>query len=488
MNEQPNGAAPPAARVLVVDDDENNLGALASLLCQEGYAVDVVGRGDEALRMIHAGAPDVLLTDLRMPGMDGVELIERAREYDPELVAILMTAFSDVECAIRALHAGAEDYLVKPLHIEELRVIIQRALERRRLRREAAELRERLGERLRFGNFVGASAAMQEVFRTIERVAASRATVLVTGESGTGKELVAQAIHERSPRSKAPFVKLHCAALAESLLESELFGHEKGSFTGAAGRREGHFKQADGGTLFLDEIGDISPSIQVKLLRFLQERAFERVGGNETLHVDVRIITATNRDLRKEVQEGRFREDLYYRLNVVNIPMPPLRARPEDVLPLARHFLARFARENAKTIEGFDSSALARIESYSWPGNVRELENVMERAVVLCQGRRVTASDLPIDSAPPSRSGLRIPGSTLDELERHAILATLEACNGSTSRAAAMLGISVRKVQYRLQEYGITMRRVSVSSMPAVKGAAAPLEEQPPAANARENP
>jgi two-component system response regulator HydG len=465
MNEAPKKAGP-VARVLVVDDEETSRRALATLLRHDGYEVELAVDGDEGLRRFRELAPDVLVTDLRMPGLDGVTLIERAREHDPELIAILMTAFAERECAVRAMQAGAEDYLMKPLEVDELGVIVQRALERRRLRREAVELRTRLGDKLRVGNFVGASPAMQEVFRTVDRVAPSRATVLITGESGTGKELVAQAIHDRSPRARAPFIKLHCAALAETLLESELFGHEKGAFTGATGRREGHFKNADGGTLFLDEIGEISPSIQVKLLRFLQERAFERVGGNETLHVDVRILTATNRDLKKEVEEGRFREDLYYRLNVVNVAVPPLRTRPEDVLPLARHFLARFARENEKTIEGFDASALARIESYPWPGNVRELENVIERAVVLCEGRRISANDLPIESAPPSRSGIRIPGSTLAELERHAILATLDACNGSTSRAAAMLGISVRTIQYRMHEYGIIMKRVSTPAMP----------------------
>jgi two-component system response regulator HydG len=449
------------ASILIVDDEQTNRVALDALLTQEGFGVEQAESGDEALVRLAQGAPDILITDLRMPGMSGVELLERARELYPDLIVLLVTAYADAETGVRAMQAGAEDYLTKPLRIEELLVILDRALERRRLRREASELRARLGEKLSFSNIIGGSTAMQAVFRTIDRVAPTRATVLVTGESGTGKELVAQAIHDRSPRAKAPFIKLHCAALAESLLESELFGHEKGSFTGAAARREGHFKNADGGTLFLDEIGEISPSIQVKLLRFLQERAFERVGGNETVHVDVRIIAATNRNLGTEVAEGRFREDLFYRLNVVNVEMPPLRARPEDLVPLATYFLSQFAKENRKAIEGFAPNAIARIESYSWPGNVRELENVIERSVVLCDGPRVTVEHLPMPTAPTGRTGLRIPGSTLDELERYAILATLEAAGGSTSRAARMLGISVRKIQYRIQEYGMSMTRVA---------------------------
>jgi two-component system response regulator HydG len=359
------------------------------------------------------------------------------------------------------MQEGAEDYLTKPLHIDELVLVVERALERRGMRREMSELRTRLRERLSFDNIIGTSPAMQEVFKTIEQVAGSRASVLITGESGTGKELVAEAIHEHSPRARAPFVKLHCAALAESILESELFGHEKGAFTGAVARRDGRFKQADGGTLFLDEIGEITPSIQVKLLRFLQERCFERVGGNETLKVDVRIIAATNRDLATEVAEGRFREDLFYRLNVVNVEMPPLRARPTDLLPLAMHFLHRFAKDNGKSVKGFDEEAIQRITTYRWPGNVRELENVIERAVVMCEGPLVTSKHLPAALAATARGAVRIPGSTLDEIERHSILSTLEAVGGSTARAAQMLDISIRKIQYKLHEYGVSMQRTT---------------------------
>ena len=453
-------------RVLVADDEASARTGLANLLRDEGFDVTLAEDGQKALTSVQEMAPDVLVTDLRMPGLDGLELLQRARELAPELIVILATAFADVDTAVRAMHQGAEHYLTKPVQFDELLLVIRRALERRKLSNEATELRVRLKDRLSFDNIVGSSPAMQEVFNVIEQVAPTKASVLITGESGTGKELVAQAIHEHGPRSSAPFVKLHCAALAETILESELFGHERGAFTGAAGRREGRFKHADGGTLFLDEIGEISPAIQVKLLRFLQERSFERVGGNETLKVDVRVIAATNRDLPSEVAAGKFREDLYYRLNVVNIEMPPLRARPSDLLPLAAHFLARFAKENGKRIEGFAEDAVERIASYRWPGNVRELENVIERAVVLCEGTSLTAKHLPAGVGAASKGGIRIPGSTLEEVERHLILTTLEACGGRTSQAAQMLDISVRKIQYKLHEYGITLQRTTAMKPP----------------------
>jgi two-component system response regulator HydG len=450
-------------RILVADDEASARSGMATLLRSEGFEVDLAEDGEHALQRVLETSPDVLVTDLQMPGLDGIQLLQRAHEALPELIVILVTAFADVDTAVRAMQSGAEHYLTKPVQFEELLVVIERALERRRLQHETTELRGRLEERLSFDNIIGSSPAMQAVFDVIEQVAPSKASVLITGESGTGKELVAQAIHQNSPRAKAPFVKLHCAALAESLLESELFGHEKGAFTGAAGRREGRFKQADGGTLFLDEIGEISPAIQVKLLRFLQERTFERVGGNETVKVDVRIVTATNRDLATEAAGGKFREDLFYRLNVVNIEMPPLRARPSDLMPLATHFLQRFAKENGKHIDGFADDAVERIGSYRWPGNVRELENIMERAVVLCDGPKLTAKHLPAGVGAPSRTTVRLPGSTMEEIERNAILVTLEACGGRTAQAAQMLDISVRKIQYKLHEYGISFQRTTVS-------------------------
>jgi two-component system response regulator HydG len=448
------------ARVLVADDEASARSGMQTLLAQEGFDVILAEDGTAAVARFAETGADVVVTDLRMPGLDGLEVLRRVREIDPEAIVVLATSFADVETAVRAMRDGAEHYLTKPVQFDELVLVINRALERRELKSEATELRARLKEKLRFDNIVGQSPAIQDVFKIIEQVAPSRASVLITGESGTGKELVAQAIHENSPRASAPFVKLHCAALAETILESELFGHEKGAFTGAIGRREGRFKQADGGTLFLDEIGEISPAIQVKLLRFLQERTFERVGGNETLKVEVRIIAATNRDLAAEVAAGRFREDLYYRLNVVNIDMPPLRARPSDLLPLANHFLARFAKENGKRIEGFSDDALARIASYRWPGNIRELENVIERSVVLCDGAMLSAKHLPAGVGAVTKGAVRIPGSTLDEVERHLILATLEACGGKTSAAAQMLDISVRKIQYKLHEYGVVLSKV----------------------------
>jgi DNA-binding NtrC family response regulator len=446
-------------RVVVVDDDESARVSLATLLRQEGFDVVLAEDGPAALARVQEAPTDILVTDLRMPGMDGLELLRRAREVLPDLAVVVMTASTEVDTAVRAMKEGAEHYLTKPLQFDELVLVLHRAIESRRLRGETTELRARLKHRLHFDNIVGSSPAMQEVFNVIEQVAGAKASVLITGESGTGKELVAQAIHQNSPRATAPFVKLHCASLAETILESELFGHEKGAFTGAMGRREGRFMQADGGTLFLDEIGEISGNIQVKLLRFLQDKTFERVGGNETLKVDVRILAATNRDLASEVANGRFREDLYYRLNVVDIEVPPLRARPGDLLPLATHFLQRFAKENDKPVEGFAEDAVKRILTYRWPGNVRELENIIERAVVLCDEPILTARHLPEGVGTAARGGMHVPGSTMSEIERHAIVTTLEACGASTTKAAEMLGISVRKIQYKLHEYGIVFQR-----------------------------
>jgi two-component system response regulator HydG len=441
-------------RILVVDDEVNARNALGELLRDEGYTVESAADGFKALGKVADFAPDLVLTDLKMPGMDGIQLLGRLHEQDAELPVVVMTAFGEVETAVGAMRAGARDYLSKPVNFGELGVVLARELEQRRLRQEAGLLRARLAEKYSFDNIVGSSAPMQAVFKTVAQVAGSRASVLITGESGTGKELIAAAIHERSARAKGPFVKLHCAALAESLLESELFGHERGSFTGAQGRRDGRFQQAHGGTLFLDEIGEISPSVQVKLLRFLQEREFERVGGNETISVDVRVIAATNRDLKKMVAEGRFREDLFYRLNVINLEMPALRERPSDVPLLAAHFLRKYAAENAKEIGGFAVDALERLADYSWPGNVRELENVVERAVVMAQSNQITLLDLPQHLVPAkARGGIQIPGATMDEIERYAITKTLEATGGSTSRAAYILLMSVRKIQYKLHDY-----------------------------------
>jgi two-component system response regulator HydG len=445
------------ARILVVDDEPNARSGLEKLLRQDGYEVDVADDGKTALVIAGDRPPDLVVTDLKMPRMDGIELLKHLRAQDVDLPIIMVTAFGDVASAVKAMREGAEDYITKPVDFDALSLSIERSLARRDLKVEAENLRRQLRERDGEGveGLIGASPAMQKVYRLARQVAAARATVLVTGESGTGKGELARAIHKKSPRAAAPFITLHCAALAESLLESELFGHEKGAFTGAERRRAGRFEQAQGGTLFLDEIGEIGAATQVKLLRVLQERAFERVGGNETIEADVRLIAATNRDLAEDVRQGRFREDLYYRLNVVHIEMPPLRLRGSDVLVLADHFLRRFTQENKKRIEGFDDDARAKIVAHRWPGNVRELENAIERAVVLSEGSLIVGDDLPIDVAPAPKNSLRVPGATMAELERYAILTTLEATNGSTTKAAEMLDISVRTIQYRLHEYGL---------------------------------
>jgi two-component system response regulator HydG len=442
---------------LVVDDEPSARTGLEKLLTSEGYRVWGAANGEAALERVDEIAPDVVITDLKMPGMDGLELLDRLRARDHALPVIVVTAFGEVASAVAAMRRGAEDYLTKPIDFDALLVSIDRALERRDLRAEAENLRRQIRERHDEGlkGLIGASPAMQAVYRTVRQVAASRATVLVTGESGTGKGEVARAIHALSPRANHPFVTLQCASLAESLLESELFGHEKGAFTGAEKRRMGRFEQANGGTLFLDEVGEIPLATQVKLLRVLQERTFERVGGNESIRVDVRLVAATNRDLAEEVKRGRFREDLYYRLHVIHIEMPPLRVRRGDVLVLAQYFMQKFAEENHKRVLGLSDGARARILAHSWPGNVRELENAIERAVVMCRGERIEEDDLPGDLVGGEPTlGIRIPGSTMAEIEKHAILQTLEACGGSTKRAAEALGISVRTIQYRLAEYG----------------------------------
>jgi DNA-binding NtrC family response regulator len=448
-------------RILVVDDEVNARTALAELLRDEGYEVETAADAFKALGKLDSFSPDVVLTDLKMPGMDGVELVKKIHAEEDSPSVVVMTAFGAVQSAVDAMRAGAAEYLTKPLNFDELLVVLGRVLDHQRLRVEARRMRQRLSERVARQNIVGSSPPMQRVFEIIEQVAPSKATVLLTGESGTGKELVAAAIHERSSRARGPFVKLHCAALAESLLESELFGHERGAFTGAVARRDGRFSLADGGTLFLDEIGEISPSVQVKLLRFLQEHEFERVGGDQTIRVDVRVIAATNRNLAEEVARGRFREDLYYRLNVVNVELPPLRDRRADIPSLARFFLERFATENSKALEGFSPETVDLLLSHDWPGNVRELENAIERAVVMAPGPQIDPRHLPPAVRPSVKAASSlppVPGSTLAELEKYAILETLASVGGSTSKAADILGISVRTIQYRLHQYNAAPR------------------------------
>jgi DNA-binding NtrC family response regulator len=442
-------------RVLIVDDDANTRSALSNILRDEGYTTETAADGFKALGKLADFVPDLVLTDLKMPGLDGIGLMEKVRELSPGAVIVVMTGYGSIDNAVDAIKRGAENYLTKPLDSQVLSAVVERAMDKAQLLRENVKLRQRLRERNVFSHVVGDSPKMRELFALVEQVARSRASVLITGESGTGKELIAECIHRGSPRAKAPLVRLNCSALAEGLLESELFGHEKGAFTGAIARREGRFRQADQGTLFLDEASEIPLPTQVKLLRFLQERTFERVGGNETLQVDVRVIAATNRDLKKLVDEGRFREDLYYRLNVVSLDIPPLRDRPEDIPALAMFFLSRYAEENGKRIDGFDDDGLRVLRAHNWPGNVRELENAVERAVVLCDEAQIGSAHLPANIAPKrGEAGVpSVPGSSLYDIERHAILKTLEMCSGSTSKAAAVLGISSRKIQYKLHEY-----------------------------------
>jgi DNA-binding NtrC family response regulator len=446
----------PRGRILIVDDESNARAALSEILRDEGFATETAADGFKALGKLEEFGPDVILTDLKMPGLDGIAFMEKARAAAPGAVFVVMTAFGTISSAVDAIKKGAENYLLKPLDPDALGAVVERAMEKARLVQEARKLRDLLRERNALSHIVTSDPKMQALLDLVAQVGPSKASVLVTGESGTGKELIAEAIHAASPRAKAPFIRLHCAALSESLLESELFGHERGAFTGAFARREGRFKQADGGTLFLDEIGEIPSSVQVKLLRFLQEKTFERVGGNETLRVDVRVIAATNRDLNAEIKKGAFREDLFYRLNVVAVELPALRERRGDIPALASFFLRRYAAENGKTIETFADDALEAMVEYRWPGNVRELENVVERAVVLCDGRRIERRHLSPTVAPADDPDAMppVPGSTIAELERYAILRTLEACGGSTSRAATVLGISPRKIQYKLHEYG----------------------------------
>jgi two-component system NtrC family response regulator/two-component system response regulator HydG len=445
------------ARVLVVDDEPNARSALRELLAEEGFEVQEAADGEEALRLLAGFAPDVVLADVRMPRMDGLTLLERTRGDGIDAAFVMMTAHGTVKDAVAAMKMGAENYLQKPLDMDAVLVSLGKALERRQLQRDVEMLRERVREGTGMAKIIGTSEPMRQVFELVHRAAPSRATVLVLGESGTGKELVAEALHDGSPRAAGPFIRVNCAALAETLLESELFGHEKGSFTGAIARKEGRFELADGGTLFLDEIGEITPPVQVKLLRFLQNREFDRVGGTKTLKVDVRVVAATNKDLLAEVKAGRFREDLYYRLNVVQIEMPPLRTRKTDLPALVDHFVRKYGSLYERPGAHMSREAFQAMLAYDWPGNVRELENAIERAVVLAPEGELLPNHLPPAVSETRRDGARqlIPGATLAEIEKEAIVRTLEVVDGSTSRAAEILGISVRTIQYRLKEYGM---------------------------------
>jgi len=449
---------PSPGRVLVVDDDASTRTALVELLRGEGFTVRSAADGFKALGQVDDWTPDVLVTDVMMPGMDGVELMRRLRERLEDLGVVVMTAHGTVEKAVEAMRDGADHYFTKPLEFDALLMVVRRVLAAHELRRENVRLRSALtGETIAPGiDWIGQSRASKELLGLVRQVADSDASVLVLGESGTGKELVARALHAWSARRLGPFVAVHCAALNEGVLESELFGHEKGAFTGAVARRDGRFHKAHGGTLFLDEIGDVPMAVQVKLLRVLQQREVERVGGDQAEPVDVRVVAATHKDLRQEVREGRFREDLYYRLDVIGLHTPPLTERREDIPALALHFLERFASRSRKQVRGFSDRALKVLLGADWPGNVRQLENCIERAVVMCQGAEIEPRHLPreiMQREHDEDAMPHVPGASMAEVERYVILKTLEHVRGSTSKAAEILGISPRKIQYRLSEY-----------------------------------
>lgn len=442
--------------VLIVDDEKNTRDGLARLL-RANYETRAVSGGREALDALSERFFDVMLSDIRMPGMDGITLLRRAMAAHPELCVILLTAYGSIETAVEAVHKGACDYLTKPVNLDDLEQRIRRAIRSREVEKENINLHEELDTRYGIENIIGNSKEMAEVCDRLRQVADSRATVMVEGESGTGKELVAHAIHRLSPRSRAPFKAVHCAALTPSLLESELFGHEKGAFTGATERRKGRFESADGGTLFLDEIGEVDASIQVKILRVLEERRFERVGGNETIDVDVRVITATNRDLKKMVDRGEFREDLYYRLHVVPIQIPPLRERRGDIAILVDHFIKELGREDGREIDGITPDALDMLKKYGWPGNVRELRNMVEHMVVMSRGKRISVRDIPseIKFGDPGGGKENDDSLSLADTERRKIEEALRVCSDNRTAAAKRLGISRRTLHRKLNEYGL---------------------------------
>jgi len=447
--------------VLVVDDDPAHRTMLRTLLTGWGYTISEADDGSTAIEKVHDQAFDLILMDIRMLKVSGLQALTEIKAFNPAIPIIIMTAYSSVETAVEALKNGAYDYLTKPLDFDELRFAMERAMDHTQLKEENRLLRETLGSHFDRRNIIGRSPAMVRLLETVAQVAPSEATILITGDSGTGKEMIAGAIHFNSPRKDGPFVKINCAAITETLLESELFGHEKGAFTGAYRKKEGRFRQAHGGSLFLDEISEMSLAMQVKLLRVLQEREITRVGGEEVIKVDVRIIAATNKDLLEEIEEGRFREDLYYRLNVVTLSMPPLRERREDIPLLAQHFLEVFSETNRKKIKGFTPQAMDRMLKYDWPGNVRELMNGVERGVVLSRADYLDEQDLPMILKDASLSGESLAKDAfladmpLDEVEKASILKTLELAGGNKSEAARRLGITRRTLHKKLKMYGV---------------------------------
>jgi len=451
------------ATVLAVDDDPGHLATLKTIIKSWGYLVEGVDDGSKAVEKIQEGPFDLVLMDVRMAVMSGIEALKKIKQYNPAIPILIMTAYSSVESAVEALKTGAYDYLTKPLDFDALKITMERALEHTGLKEENKALREKLYSDFQLKNIVGKSQAMKDLIEMVAMIAPSEATVLIIGDSGTGKELVAKSIHHNSGRRDGPLVIINCAALTETLLESELFGHEKGAFTGADKRREGRFMRADKGTIFLDEIGEMSPMMQAKLLRVIQEREIQRVGSDKTIKVDVRILAATNRDLQKDVSSGKFREDLFYRLNVVPLRVPSLRERLDDVPLLTQHFLNKYAAKNRKTVKAFTPLAMDMFLKYDWPGNVRELENAVERAVILLPGDYITEKELPLNitqSYPGEdlfrdNSTLVSEDLSLEEIEKNAILKTLETTGGNKSETARKLGINRRTLYLKLEKFGV---------------------------------
>jgi DNA-binding NtrC family response regulator len=441
-------------RILVVDDEEIVRESLGGWLEKDGYTITCCPDGPSAIVKIKEERWSIMIVDLKMPGMDGLQVLEEAKRLQPELAVVIMTAYATVDTAVAAMKAGAYDYLVKPFDPEELSLMMQKIVSQQTLVRENVVLRQALKQEYRFRDLLSKSPAMQSVFELARTAARSNSTILVLGESGSGKEVLARAIHSESPRSAGTFVAVSCAALTESLLESELFGHEKGAFTGAIARRKGKFEAADGGTLFLDEVGDIGPKLQLDLLRVIEERRFHRVGGNDQIEVDVRIIAATNRDLRKAAAEGKFREDLFYRLNVIPVVIPPLRQRREDIPLLVENFIERLAVEMKKRIDGVSPDAMTALMSHDWPGNVRELRNILERGAVVATGAVIQLTDLGL---PTKGEGPPKPGTlaSLEEVERRHVAAVLAHTGGNVSQSARILGIDRVTLYNKMRKYGL---------------------------------
>ena len=447
-------------RILLVDDDKNTADGLKKILLQDGYDTGCTYTGNEALDLIEAEHFDIVITDMKLPDISGFSIIEKVKKKNIDIAVVMITAFSSIQTAIDAMKKGADDYLTKPVNIEELELILKKIWERRLLILQNKELKQKLNDKYNFSGIIGNTPEIQLIFKTITEIAPTAATVLIYGDTGTGKELIANAIHYSSDRKDKPFVALHCASLSEGVLESELFGHEKGAFTGAISQRRGRFELANGGSLFLDEVGEMNSHVQIKLLRVLETGKFERVGGEKTIESDVRIIAATNKDLEKEIKEGRFREDLYYRLNVINLKLPLLRERKEDIGLLIDNFLVKYSKKNKKDIKGITPQSAKLLDNYDWPGNIRELENAIERAVVMARNEYIEPNDLPsninVNTKKSRKETFRIPsGATMKEIEKKVIIETLQTTNGSKSKAAKILGISTRKIEYKIKEWSM---------------------------------